>query len=156
MKCLLVIDMQEEYVGSFRNAKLYPYQADELINSINHKIAEYPKDSVVYIVNRFSWEIGRKPKKLVEGLSVVSDNLFEKRKASCFSNSQFLEYLKKKKVSELELVGVDGNYCVGASALGGIKYQYKIFLNEPLVGIGNPQKFNKTKNLLKQKGVIIT
>lgn len=154
MKCLLVIDMQEDYVGESRNIRMYPYNAKELIHSINEKISEYPSESVIYIVNRFFWEIERKQKSLVDGLSVISDNVFEKRKASCFSNKQLLEYLQKINASELELVGVDGNYCVGASALDGTTHQYKILFNEPLIGIGNYGKFKKMKKKLNKMGVI--
>lgn len=156
MKCLLVIDMQEDYVGNSRNVKMYPYNVKELIQSINNKILEYSNESVIYIVNRFFWEIGRKPKKLVDGLSVISNNVFEKRKASCFSNKKLLEYLQKINVSELELVGVDGNYCVGASAIDGVTNQYKILFNESLIGIGNYKKFKKTKKKLKEIGVTFT
>ena len=156
MKCLLVIDMQEDYVGDSRNVKIYSYKAKELIDSINEKILEYPNESVIYIVNRFFWEIGRKPKRLVDGLSVISNNVFEKRKASCFSNKKLLEYLQIISASELELVGVDGNYCVGASAADGITNKYKILFNESLIGIGNYSKFKKTKKKLKEIGVIFT
>lgn len=95
MKCLLVIDMQEDYVGVSRNIKKYPYKTKELIHSINNRIAEYPQASVIYIVNKFFWEIGKKPKRIVEGLLVVSNHVFEKRKASCFTNNDLLEHLKK-------------------------------------------------------------
>ncbi|SMC22188.1 Nicotinamidase-related amidase [Clostridium acidisoli DSM 12555] len=156
MKCLLVIDMQEDYVGDSRNIKMYPYKAKELIHCINDKILEYPNESVIYIVNRFFWEIVGKPKRLVKGLSVISNNVFEKRSASCFSNKKLLEYLQKIKASELELVGVDGNYCVRASAIEGITNQYKILFNESLIGIGNYSKFKKTKRKLEAKGVIFT
>jgi Amidases related to nicotinamidase len=156
MKCLLVIDMQEDYVGNTRNIRMYPYNAKELIYSINEKISKYPNESVIYIVNRFFWEIGKNPKSLVDGLSVISNNVFEKRKASCFSNKQLLEYLRKINASELELVGVDGNYCVGSSAIDGIAKQYKILFNESLIGIGNYSKFKKMKKKLQKIGVIFT
>lgn len=153
MKCLLVIDMQEDYVGDSRNIRLYPYNAKELIYAINKKISEYTNESVIYIVNRFFWESGRKPKSLVDGLSVISNNVFEKRRASCFSNKQLLEYLQEINAIELELVGVDGNYCVGASAIDGISKKYKILFNESLIGIGNYRKFKKTKKKLQKMGV---
>ena len=40
------------------------------------------------------------------------------------------EYLKKMDVKSLELVGVDGNYCVGYTALGGIRKGLQITCNE--------------------------
>lgn len=154
MKCLLVIDMQEDYVGDSRNVKMYPYNTKELIDLINEKILEYPSESVIYIVNKFFWELSRKPKKLVDGLSVISNNVFEKRKASCFSNKQLLAYLLNINARELELVGVDGNYCIKASAIDGVVNGYKILFNESLIGIGNHGKFQKTKNALQRMGII--
>ena len=156
MKCLLVIDMQEDYLGNSRDVKRYPYKSKELIHSINNKILEYPNESIIYIVNRFFWEIGRKPKKLVDGLSVISNNVFEKRMPSCFSNKKLLEHLQKIDASELELVGVDGNYCVGASAIDGINNQYKILFNASLVGVGDYNKFIRTKKKLEKMGVVFT
>ncbi|EHI99605.1 hypothetical protein CDLVIII_3015 [Clostridium sp. DL-VIII] len=156
MRCLLVIDMQEDYVGNSRNIRMYPYNAKELIYSINKKISEYSNESVIYIVNRFFWEIGKKQKSLVDGLSIISNNVFEKRKASCFSSEQLLEYLQKVDARELELVGVDGNYCVGASAIDGVAKQYRILFNESLIGIRNYSKFRKMKKKLQKIGVVFT
>lgn len=55
MKCLLVIDMQEDYVGNKRNKKRYPYDEKKLILNINKKISEYPAEMVFYITNKFWW-----------------------------------------------------------------------------------------------------
>ncbi|OOM80156.1 isochorismatase family protein [Clostridium sp. BL-8] len=156
MRCLLVIDMQEDYVGNSRNIRMYPYNAKELIYSINKKISEYSNESVIYIVNRFFWEIGKKQKSLVDGLSIISNNVFEKRKASCFSSEQLLEYLQKVDARELELVGVDGNYCVGASAIDGVAKRYRVLFNESLIGIRNYSKFRKMKKKLQKIGVVFT
>jgi len=41
MKALIVIDMQEEYVGQKRNKKRYPYDSEQLIKNINSRIATY-------------------------------------------------------------------------------------------------------------------
>jgi len=41
MKALIVIDMQEEYVGQKRNKKRYPYDSEQLIKNINLRIATY-------------------------------------------------------------------------------------------------------------------
>ena len=45
---LLVIDMQSDYVAV---GKAYH---EELIVAVNDKIASYPSDRVIYILNRFS------------------------------------------------------------------------------------------------------
>lgn len=153
MQYLLVIDMQEDYVGAGRNRKAYPYDEKLLIDRVNERIREYPAESVIYITNKFFWEQGREPKKLVEGLKVVSSQIYEKRKSSCFSNERLLEYLKKNNVTSLELVGVDGNYCVGNSALEGIKKGFAVVCNESCIGVGKKKKFVKVRRKLSQSGV---
>lgn len=155
MKYLLVIDMQEDYLGETRNFKKYPYNKKELITNINARIAEYPSEAVIYVTNKFFWEFGKNQKKLVDGLSIVSNSIFEKKRTSCFSNKSLLEYLLKINATELELVGVDGNYCVGISSLEGRNNQFIIYFNQTCIGIGNKKKFLKTKLKLEKAGVKI-
>lgn len=64
MKCLIVIDMQEDYVGSSRNQSRYSYKVDTLIDNINKKISEYQPNNVMYVVNRLFWEWHTSEKKL--------------------------------------------------------------------------------------------
>lgn len=148
--CLLIIDMQEDYVGNGRNRNRYPYHTAELIENINRRITQYPKEAVVYITNKFFWERAKTEKELVQGLFIVSDHIFEKRKSSCFSNQKLLNYLQKIGAKKLELVGVDGNYCVGCSALDGAKKGFAIVCNEACIGIGNAERFSKVKRKLEK------
>ena len=53
---LLVVDMQSDYVAV---GKAYH---EELTAAVNDKIATYPSERVIYILNRFFWE--RKDRKL--------------------------------------------------------------------------------------------
>lgn len=153
MRYLLVIDMQEDYVGEKRDIKRYAYATKELINGINQRISEYPSESVIYITNKFLWEIGPAPKTLVNGLNIVSSNIYTKKKSSALSNVMLLEYLRKKNITSLELVGVDGNYCVANTALDGIKKGFTILCNECYVGASKKNKFKRTKLALSKKGV---
>lgn len=151
MKYLLVIDMQEDYMGIKRNKKRYSYDTKKLINNINKRISEYHADSVIYITNRFFWEFRKEQKKIVEGLNIVSDNFFEKKKKSAFSNVRLLEYLKKMNVKSLEVVGIDGNYCVGYTALDGIRKGFHIIFNESCIGVSDTKKFKKMKKRLSKE-----
>lgn len=153
MDCLLIIDMQEDYVGNGRNKKRYPYHTVELIENINNRISQYPKEAIIYITNKFFWEKSKAPKELVRGLSIVSDNIFVKRKSSCFSNQELLNYLQKNGAKKLELVGVDGNYCVGCSALDGAKKGFTIVCNQACIGIGDADRFSKVKWKLEKANV---
>lgn len=73
---LLVVDMQSDYVAV---GKAYH---EELTAAVNDKIATYPSDRVIYIINRSFWERKDSKKKFATGLLLVSSRIFEKRRAS--------------------------------------------------------------------------
>jgi nicotinamidase-related amidase len=154
MKALVIVDMQEEYVGQKRNQKRYPYNSEQLIENINSRITDYEQqaDSVVYIKNRGKSEC---ISDFVAGLRLVSDLVFEKSKASCFSNNSLVAYLTDKAINEIELVGIDGNSCVGISALDGKKRGFSICLLLPCVGIANVERFAATSEKLLKANVTI-
>lgn len=56
MRYLLIIDMQENYIGEKRNKKKFPYDVKTLIDNVNHKINSYSKEYIIYIKNQFFWE----------------------------------------------------------------------------------------------------
>ena len=153
MKALLVIDMQEEYVGEKRNKKLYKYDTVSLINKVNSRIKEYNDNGniVIYIRNKFFWQA--KFSEMVMGLDVISDLIFDKKRPSCFSNPSLIKFIKEKDISIIEVVGVDGNYCVGKSALAGRNIGLHIIFSQNEVGISNKVKFIKMGHKLLKAGV---
>lgn len=153
MRYLLVIDIQEDYMGTKRNKKLYPYDTEKLINAVNKRIEEYPANSVIYILNKFFWELNKQQKAPAKGLNIASDIFFEKKKKSAFSNVRLLEYLQNMNVKSLELVGVDGNYCVGYTALDGIEKGFQIICNQSCIGVKDAGKFKNMKKRLLKKSV---
>lgn len=150
---LLVIDMQEDYVGEKRDTKRYAYDTKKLISGINQRILQYPPESVIYITNKFFWEVGSTSKMLVNGLNIVSSNVYMKKKSSALSNVMLLQYLRKMNITSLELVGIDGNYCVANTALEGVKKGFSILCNECCIGASDKTKFERTKLALSKRGV---
>ena len=108
---LLVVDMQSDYVAV---GKAYH---EELTAAVNDKIATYPSDRVIYILNRFFWERKDRKKKFATNLLVVSSRIFEKCRASCFTNPD----LEENGAKSIEFIGVDGKGCVKASVLSATK-----------------------------------
>ena len=43
------------------------------------------------------------------------------KKADAFSSEELISYLNSKHISEIEMIGVDGNSCIKASAKGAVK-----------------------------------
>lgn len=153
MRFLLIIDMQEDYTGEKRNRKRFPYDIETLIDNVNHRIDSYSKEHIVYIKNQFFWEPKKTEKSLSKGMNVVSKQIFTKRNTNSFKNIKFANFLKEKNVTELEITGIDGNYCVKATAIAASKAGYAVFLNENCIGIADTKKYGKSKIKMKRMGV---
>lgn len=152
-RCLIVIDMQEDYVGMNRDLKRYPYDASTLIEAINERIVDYSPGNVFYVVNRFFYEPRRSPKALAAGLDKVSDNVFEKRHGSFFTNAQLRGHLSEIDVDSFEMVGVDGNYCVARSASDAARRGFSVLCNEHCIGIADQSRYTRTRAKLARKSV---
>lgn len=153
MRFLLIIDMQEDYIGEKRNKKKFPYDVRTLVENVNHKIHSYPKECVIYIKNQFFWEPKERKKILAKNMNVVSKQIFTKRTSNAFKNINFAYYLKERNVTELEIIGVDGNYCVKSTAISALKAGYKVFLSEGCIGVANRKKYKKSKTKMNKIGI---
>ena len=147
---LLVIDMQSDYVASGK-----AYDNEALIAAVNAKIVTYPSDRVIYILNRFFWERKDRKKKFATGLLIISSRIFEKRRASCFTNPDLKEFLEGNGAKNLEFIGVDGNGCVKASVLAAIKENYQVSVDLSAIGVVNQKKFLKTLDKWHFEGVSV-
>ena len=74
------------------------------------------------------------------GLLLVSSRIFEKRRASCFTNPD----LEENGAKSIEFIGVDGNGCVKASVLAAVKENYQVSVDLSAVGVANQNKFQNT------------
>lgn len=153
MRFLLIIDMQEDYTGENRNRKRFPYDIDPLIDNVNNRIDSYSREHIVYIKNQFFWEPPKREKSLSKGMNVVSNQIFTKRNNNSFKNIEFASFLRERNVTELEIIGIDGNYCVKATAIAASKAGYEVFLNENCIGIADAKKYRKSKMKMKRIGV---
>ena len=139
---LLVVDMQSDYVAAGK-----AYDNEALTAAVNDKIASYPSDRVIYILNRFFWERKEREKNFATDLKVISSRIFEKRRASCFTNPDLKEFLEGTGAKSLEFIGVDGNVCV--------KENYQVSVDLSAVGVANQKKFSKTLKQWQDCGIKI-
>lgn len=86
MQALLVIDMQEDYIGNKRNQKRFRYNSECLIANINQRILWFVENDglVIYIVNRFIYQGKKFKPQPVKGLSIVSSFVLKKDKRIAF------------------------------------------------------------------------
>ena len=149
MKALLVIDIQKPYISKYEPG---------LLRKINDRILEAQKDKcdIIYVKNTKMLRSGPVTDELAEGLLLVSDNVFCKTRADAFSSEKLVSYLNSQNITEIEIIGVDGNSCINASAKGAIKKGYVVLINLSCIGVANPLRFEKTKETLSDMGVILT
>ena len=151
---LIVIDMQADYIGEKSKHNYYP---NALIGKINDRIAIAVNSTEVIIYVK---QVGRHSKKpyvldFVEGLSIVSDFIVEKEKSSIFSNHTLLDTLKQNEITNIELIGIDGNCCVASSAIDASKLGFSVVLPLIYVGTKNKERFSKTREKLLRANVQI-
>ena len=92
---------------------------------------------------------------LADELILASDNVFCKDQADAFSSEELISYLNSKHISEIEMIGVDGNSCIKASAKGAVKCGFIVSIILSCVGVSNLKRFDITKEDLERLGVML-
>ncbi|MDO5111003.1 MAG: isochorismatase family cysteine hydrolase [Clostridia bacterium] len=148
MKALLVIDVQREYMEK------YP---PDLLPKVNARIAQALEHNelIIYIKNVRRLRSGTTAYAFAEQLMVCSPHIFLKERASIFSNAALLALLRQSDVSEVEIIGVDGNCCVASSAIDAKKLGYAVTLPCQCIGIQNRERFEKKKTTLSKQGIAV-
>ena len=151
---LIVIDMQKDYIGEESRHNYYP---NTLIDKVNERIAIANNNGqmIIYVKNK-----GKRKKEIyisdfVKGLSIASNLIIEKGKASMFDDDIFFELLKNKDICKIETIGIDGNCCVASSALDAMKLGFSVIFPLEYIGIKDKQRFIKTKEKLIKANVEI-
>ncbi len=148
MKALLIVDIQELYFSKYDVS---------LLAKINKRIleAQEQKQEIIYIKNTKRLKSRLITDDFACGLLVKTDNIFCKEQADLFSSKELLAFLELKNISDVEIIGIDGNSCISASAKGAIKHGYVVSINLNCIGVVNPLRFEKTKKTLLDMGVIL-
>ena len=76
-------------------------------------------------------------------------------RADAFSSKELVSYLNSQNITEIEIIGGDGNSCINASAKGAIKKGYAVSINLSCIGVVNPLRFEKTKETLSVREVFL-
>lgn len=162
MKTLLVIDMQNAYIGK-DHSKFFNYNRQQIISAVNKVIDDNGENIVIYIQNfmkknfinkfaPFKAYKGTKGAELISELHIVSNLIFDKYVGDAFSNNKLNEFLKSKNIDTIEVIGIDGGGCVALTALGAIKNGYNVIVNTNAIGTILNRNKEKYFKKLKQQG----
>lgn len=145
-KALLVIDVQKEYMKKYD---------EDLLSCINSSIQTAANNGslIVYIKNVKRLRSGDKCSDFADDLKVCSTHVFLKKTASAFSNNDLNSLLEEYEINELEMIGVDGNYCVASTAVEARKLGYSVKLLCGSIGVQNRERFEQRQEILTKNGV---
>lgn len=147
-KALLVVDVQPEAMKG--------RDTDGLVDACNEIIGRYPAERVFYIANLRPLAPEPTGNPFAEGLDIVSDQVLFKRRSDAFSNPALALALAARGVEAVEVIGIDGNFCVKATAMGALRSGLAVAVNRRAVVSKNPERFEATAKKLADAGVAIT
>ena len=168
-KALLVIDLQPVFLNG------NGYGADgvaALKKTVLQKIKQEKYNGTKVIALQQEWS-GAGPKVLMlltakgrgnagtEGLNVLpeiaaeADHIIVKHIQDGFERSSLNALLETLAVGEVEIVGLDGLYCVRATALGAINRGFHTRVDQNQLLVSNSKKWVSIAAHLKESGIII-
>ncbi|CBK75858.1 Amidases related to nicotinamidase [Butyrivibrio fibrisolvens 16/4] len=147
MEILLVIDIQQKYMNSYDS---------DLLERVNMRIHEAVASDMPVVYVRNVGKLENEDKYiLAEGLDVVSEFVFAKRWPSAFSSEEFVQFIDRLKVDNINMVGVDGRCCVARTALEAVKRGYKVRIYLDSVAARNDNFYFKELPEMRDAGVEI-
>ena len=121
---LVVIDLQNDITKNYKT----------IIGQVNAAIdwALANEMHIIYIKHYNLSEKTRtfkpdtKGSELVPELKIVTDNVFEKSKASALTSEAFAEFIEKNRIEEFYITGADATGCVKSTSYNLAKVGYKV------------------------------
>ena len=173
-KALLVVDMQEDFMGENRdkiNFKSNGTYGDDihiqgLIQRLNKHIERTKEEGnlVVYIQQQFPNELfyrkvfnfaikGTDGVKILKDVKIVSDHFFTKMFGSAFTNRKLKTFLKDHGITEVEIAGIDATKCAFFTAKSSAKIGFKTYMIKDAIDSVYPEAVPRCEQELKSLGV---
>ncbi|WP_298813870.1 cysteine hydrolase [uncultured Roseibium sp.] len=171
-EALVVIDVQEDFTRNTGKNAFDPSVRDAALDEINRMISAARKagHDVVFVRNVFrDWPIiqlmklvaggigtpGREELKFDRKLEIRDSSVFEKSIGDTFSSPDFENFLAKRDIGRLTLVGLDACHCVQLTAKGALSRGYEVEIREPAILTATPAKWPSLKQDLTRAGAAI-
>lgn len=167
-RALLVMDMQQDFIGEAARMPVDPRQTPLLLEQVNALIddCEQEGSDVIYVMNAFSrrdWIAnafrrqaaiaGSPGAELDARVRIARGPRFDKRKGSAFSNPALTGYLAAAGVSELVIAGVFAEGCVYRTAKAALRLGFLVTVPARAVGGKNERARARALARLRRMGV---
>ena len=121
---LIVIDLQNDITKNYKM----------IIGQVNEAI-DWAMENEMHIIYIKHYNLTEKTRtfkpntkgaELVPELKVVTDNVFEKSKASALTSEAFAGFIEKNDIEEFYITGADATGCVKSTSYNLVKAGYKV------------------------------
>jgi len=146
--CLVVVDVQER----FRNVI---FEFDRMVENVRKLVESFRILGVPIIVTE------QNPEKLGRTVPEVSKVLgdfkpIEKLHFSCFGNKDFVGEVKRLRIEDLVLCGLEAHICVLKTALDGLKRGYNVHVVYDAVSSRKQMDWGISMCRMGHKGIFLT
>jgi len=163
---LLVLDMQEDFLGDQAKMPIKKEQIPAVTAVVNSLIDEFEKDGrqIIYIKSEFPViALGNKLRhyaaikgsagtNIYKKIRISGDVIFSKKTPDAFSNHDFEKYLSANGINRLVITGVFADQCVLDTTLAALDKKYQVTFIRNGVGARSEKDVNKACEKVKQKG----
>ena len=149
-KALIIIDIQNDITKNYK----------KIIDNVNEAI-NWAVENKIYIVyiRHYNLSAGTKTFKpntygseLVSDMKLVSNNIFEKSKGNALTSKDFVDFIKKNKISEFYITGADAIACVKSTVFNMCKENYKVTVLSDCITSYDNRKIDGMLDYYRKKG----
>jgi nicotinamidase-related amidase len=163
---LLVLDMQEDFLGENAKAPIKREQIPGITSVVNSLVDDFEKNGqlIIYVKSEFpkialgnrirnhAAIVGTPGTEIYNKIKVSGNAIFSKKKPDAFSNPEFEKYLVSNQINQLVITGVYANQCVLYTSLGALKRKYQIKFVKNGVGDRSEEEVNEACDTIKKGG----
>ncbi|WP_404420165.1 cysteine hydrolase family protein [Thalassospira australica] len=166
---LLIIDLQEDFTLATGKNAYDPALVDKTISAINElvlianetgqpviSVRQIFKGLYINLLVKFLNKGRGGPKSagldLDARLNGDIDHDITKARADAFSEPELEKVLERQKIGKLQIVGLDGNYCVQSTMQAAINRGYQVSFSDAAILAVNPTVWQKTRARLAARG----
>jgi nicotinamidase-related amidase len=149
-KALVVIDLQNDITKNYQ----------KIIGQVN-KAIDWAMSNDMHVVYIRHYNLSEKTRtfkpdtkgsELVPELKVVSENVYEKSKASALTSEGFVGFIEKNDIEEFFITGADATACVKSTSYNLVKAGYKVHVISDCVTSYNLKKMDEMFTYYEDKG----
>lgn len=163
---LLVLDMQEDFLGEKAKMPIAKEQIPAITAVVNSLIDEFEKDGrpIIYVKSEFpKIALGNKIRHyaaikgspgtaIYKKIRISGDAIFSKKVPDAFNNDEFEAYLAAHQIGRLVVTGVFADQCVWATTSTALEKKFQVTFIRNGVGARSDKDVNKACDKVSKKG----